>query len=445
MKRKMFHSVLVLAAAGMLLGACSPVDTDADAGPITASGSISVNTFDVASEISGKVLEAYFGEGESVNDGDLLFTMDGELLDAQVEQAEAAVSAAEAAVDAAQAQLESAEVQLLLAEQGARLQDSNTRSLTWVNITPGDFELPVWYFNRSEEMAAAEKQVEDAEEAMAVDLADLENVLADASNDDFVDVEQALVEARARYSLADLTLEQARLAQDRAELEDAAEKELNAAEADLNSIQQEYDRMLSSDASEEVLEARARVAVSQARFENALLILDSFLTGDNALQVKAAEAAVEQAETAVSQAEANLEQAQAALKLLSVQQSKLEVAAPVDGIITARNIEVGEIAPAGATVYVIGQLDEVTLTVYIPEDQYGQIRIGQEVEVRVDSYPEQVFSGTVDRIADEAEFTPRNVQTVEGRLTTVYAVEIKLPNAYLELKPGMPADVTFLD
>jgi len=441
----MFHSVLVLAAAGMLLGACSPVDTDADAGPITASGSISVNTFDVASEISGKVLEAYFGEGESVNDGDLLFTMDGELLDAQVEQAEAAVSAAEAAVDAAQAQLESAEVQLLLAEQGARLQDSNTRSLTWVNITPGDFELPVWYFNRSEEMAAAEKQVEDAEEAMAVDLADLENVLADASNDDFVDVEQALVEARARYSLADLTLEQARLAQDRAELEDAAEKELNAAEADLNSIQQEYDRMLSSDASEEVLEARARVAVSQARFENALLILDSFLTGDNALQVKAAEAAVEQAETAVSQAEANLEQAQAALKLLSVQQSKLEVAAPVDGIITARNIEVGEIAPAGATVYVIGQLDEVTLTVYIPEDQYGQIRIGQEVEVRVDSYPEQVFSGTVDRIADEAEFTPRNVQTVEGRLTTVYAVEIKLPNAYLELKPGMPADVTFLD
>jgi len=445
MKRMKRTLIPVLVVAGLLLSGCGAAAAGGENGLITASGTISVNTFNVASEISGKVLEAHFAEGEQVAAGDLLFSMDGELVDAQYAQAQAAVNAADATVQAARAQLDAAEVQLQLAQQGARLQDPNLRAQTWTQIAPADFDLPVWYFDRSEERAAAAQQVQEAGDTLAIDQADLEKVLADASNDDFVAVEQQLVEARARYTLADLTLAQARLATDRTELEDAAEKELNAAEADLQSVQQEYDRMLSTTAAEEVLAARAKVAVSQARLENARLVLDSFETGEDALQVQAAEAAVRLAETAVTQAEANLEQAQAALGLLDVQRSKLDVNAPVDGIVTARNIEVGEIAPAGSTVFVIGQLDEVTLTVYIPEDQYGQIRVGQEVQVRVDSFPEKVFSGTVDRINDQAEFTPRNVQTVEGRLTTVYAVEITLPNAYLELKPGMPADVTFLD
>jgi multidrug resistance efflux pump len=88
-------------------------------------------------------------------------------------------------------------------------------------------------------------------------------------------------------------------------------------------------------------------------------------------------------------------------------------------------------------------LDELNLTVYVPEDQYGQIRIGQEVSISVDSYSDRVFTGEVMKIADEAEFTPRNVQTVEGRKSTVYAVKINLPNAEETLKPGMPADVDF--
>ncbi len=81
------------------------------------------------------------------------------------------------------------------------------------------------------------------------------------------------------------------------------------------------------------------------------------------------------------------------------------------------------------------------LTVYIPEDKYGQIQLGQSVTVTVDSFPDEVFQGQVIRIADEAEFTPRNVQTVEGRLATVYAVDILVPNSNLKLKPGMPADI----
>jgi hypothetical protein len=62
----------------------------------------------------------------------------------------------------------------------------------------------------------------------------------------------------------------------------------------------------------------------------------------------------------------------------------------------------------------------------------------------VDSFPGETFSGTVVYISDQAEFTPRNVQTVEGRKTTVYAIKLNVPNADLKLKPGMPADVTFI-
>ena len=80
---------------------------------------------------------------------------------------------------------------------------------------------------------------------------------------------------------------------------------------------------------------------------------------------------------------------------------------------------------------------------YLPEDTYGRVTLGQTAKVTVDSYPGAAFRGTVSHIADQAEFTPRNVQTVEGRRTTVYAIKLDVPNPDGRLKPGMPADVTF--
>ncbi len=91
----------------------------------------------------------------------------------------------------------------------------------------------------------------------------------------------------------------------------------------------------------------------------------------------------------------------------------------------------------------VGRLDPLKLTVYIPEDQYGQIRLGDKAALSVDSLPDQSFTGTVIHISDKAEFTPQNVQTKEGRQTTVYAIDLTVDNAGGKLKPGMPVDVTF--
>lgn len=94
---------------------------------------------------------------------------------------------------------------------------------------------------------------------------------------------------------------------------------------------------------------------------------------------------------------------------------------------------------------ILAKLDDLKITVYIPEDRYGSVKIGQQAQVFVDSFPGETFTGVVVSIADQAEFTPRNVQTEEGRRTTVFAVELKVENPDGRLKPGMPADVSFDD
>ena len=115
----------------------------------------------------------------------------------------------------------------------------------------------------------------------------------------------------------------------------------------------------------------------------------------------------------------------------------------MDGVILTRNVEPGEFVQPGAVAFTMANLDELTITVYVPEDQYGNISLGQEAAVTVDSFSNETFDAVVTQIADQAEFTPRNVQTVEGRSSTVYAIKLKVTDSEGKLKIGMPADVVF--
>ena len=81
--------------------------------------------------------------------------------------------------------------------------------------------------------------------------------------------------------------------------------------------------------------------------------------------------------------------------------------------------------------------------VYVPEPWLGYIKLGQEVRARVDSFGDEEFTGTVEQINRQAEFTPRNVQTVEDRIRQVFGVKIRLQNHDDKLRAGMSADVTF--
>lgn len=409
---------------------------------ITASGTLSAVEVSVSPEVSGRVVAIYVEEGNTVEAGDLLFQLDDEILQSQHTQAQAAVDAAAATITASKAQLLYAQRQYDLALQGARAQDAQSRFESWKISTPENFQ-PPWYFQRDESIAAAEAEVEALQKALSDEQVNLSQEIQKISNQDFITVEKRLAQAQVAFTSADTTLKQAKLANNKF-LTDAAQDVFDLAESDLRDAKLQYNQMLSTSAAENLLEARARVAVARSRFDNARDVLSALQTGDESNQVSVAEAGVKQAEAAQAQAEANLNQAKAALALVDLQLDRASIKAPIDGVVLARNLEVGELIGTGGIVMTIGQVTQLDLNVFVPEDRYGQVSIGQKVEIETNSFPGEIFLGTVSRIATQAEFTPRNVQTADSRATTVYAIRIVVPNPDSRLKPGMPVDVTFI-
>ncbi len=115
------------------------------------------------------------------------------------------------------------------------------------------------------------------------------------------------------------------------------------------------------------------------------------------------------------------------------------VGAPMDGVVTTRSREEGEYVGPGTPLVTISRLDEVWLSVYLPEDRLGRIKLGQIGRVKLDG-DDTLYDGKVTFVSPEAEFTPKNVQTPDERAKLVYRVKITLPNPDGIFKPGMPAD-----
>jgi len=437
MKHNLLKVVSLAVVLTFLLSACATTET----GKFTASGSFSAIDTSIAPELSGKVIEVSVLEGERVTAGETLFKIDAEVSQAQYDQAAAAVSAAEAAVDASRGQAASAEAQYQLALQGALLQDMPNRQIAWTNSLPEDYQKS-WYFNETELIEAAKTQVDSAEKALASARVELENEQKKASSKDFIAAEKRLALAQVTLTVADATLAQAQTAGN-SDLEDAAIESKDAAQAEFDSALSDYQRMLTTSVADSITLARSRVAVAQATLDNARDALLALQTGDQSLQVVAAQKASEAAASVVKQAEAGLEQAKQALNMAQLQLDRTTITSPVDGVVLTRNVEVGDLAVAGGTVMRVANLDTLDLVVYLPEDQYGQVNIGDEVYITVDSFAGETFKGTIIRISDEAEFTPKNVQTESGRKSTVYSVKIQVLNPDHKLKPGMPADVEF--
>ena len=437
MKSKFVILISLLAAAAMTLSACSTGENN----QLSASGTFSALETNISSEISGKVTEINVREGDEVEVGQALFKIDDEVIQAQYDQASAAVNAAEAAVETAVNQAASADAQYQLALQAALMQELPNREALWATETPENYQ-PAWYFNKTELVAAAQTGVENAEDALATALADLEKEQSNASSKDFTAAENRLAVAQSELTVAINTLNMVNTGDDD-ELKATAEKNKTAAQAEFDSALAEYQRFLTTSAADAIIQARSRVAVAQANLDNARSSLLSLQTGDQSLQVIAAKAAAEAAASGVKQAEAAVEQAQQALAQAQLQLDRATVKAPISGVVVTRNLEIGDLVVAGGTVMRIAQLDTLNLVVYLPEDQYGQVSLGDSVNITVDSFSNRAFSGEVIHIADEAEYTPKNVQTESGRKATVYAVKIEVANADHKLKSGMPADAEF--
>jgi len=114
---------------------------------------------------------------------------------------------------------------------------------------------------------------------------------------------------------------------------------------------------------------------------------------------------------------------------------------PIAGRVLTRTVERGERVDAGTPLFTVVDLDSLYVKIYVPEPSIGKVALGQEARVYVDTYPGRAFPARVSRISQEAEFTPKNVETREERVKLVFAVEVALAeNPGGILKPGMPAD-----
>jgi HlyD family secretion protein len=376
---------------------------------LTASGMMEVNEVRIGSEIGGRILQVEAQVGADVAVGDRLV-----LLDATPRLLE--LSLAEAAVATAQA------------------------DLALVRAGP-----------RPHEILAAQAAVALAEAQRDGALAAWEN--AEAAIEDPQELDTRLTEARTRLALAEqgTELAEAGLARQQlirdqtpensmqrsaADLQvRASEQALAAAQADQQSAQRlvNWLWLIRSEPLQMVARANqakgqyqlmeAQVAVTQAR-------LDDILAGPTAEEIAVAEAAVQQA-----QAEADV---------LRTEIDQLTLRSPIAGVVLSQSLREGELAAPAAPIMSLADLTEVKLVAYVPENQVGHVQLGQQVSVVVDSFPDRGFAGYVIHISDEPEFTPRNVAVAEERLNTFYAVEISLPNPEGLLKPGMPADITFL-
>jgi multidrug resistance efflux pump len=230
---------------------------------------------------------------------------------------------------------------------------------------------------------------------------------------------------------------------------------LAAAQKQYDSMVERYNNLVGTANKYELAAAQADLALLEAKLADAQrqyaelengIDPDALALAQARLMTAEANLAVAQAETSPEQlaaAQAQVEVSRGALEVIETQIAKLVIIAPTDGVVLIRSAEPGEVLVAGAPLLTLLELEGLTITVYISEDRYGQISLGQSATVRVDSFPGETFKATVKRIADQAEFTPRNVQTEEGRRTTVFAVELSLTNSEGKLKPGMPADVDF--
>ncbi|MBD3404396.1 HlyD family efflux transporter periplasmic adaptor subunit [candidate division GN15 bacterium] len=196
----------------------------------------------------------------------------------------------------------------------------------------------------------------------------------------------------------------------------------------------------------QVAQAEETERFARIEFERAKRLLESGTTTQRLFDQ--AEHSYHTAVNARKSAEAQVVAIEAEIRRISAEINTLErelrdytPVAPIAGTITDDYVETGELLAPGRPIVRIAQLDTVWVKVYLSTGDFARVKLGQSATVDTES-GDRTFQGTVIRTSDEAEFTPKNVQTEESRADLVYAVKVSIPNPDRTLKVGMPVYVT---
>jgi membrane fusion protein (multidrug efflux system) len=386
-------AVLALLAIGLVVHYHNRVSTD--------DAQVDGHIVPIASKIYGDVAQVLVTDNQPVKAGQVLVKIDPRDYQAKVAQAKAALALAENQARAAQV--------------GVPLTSETTQS----NTSSADAQL-----------AVTQADYERAQVAyQAASTADLAYARAN------VDARQASCD-RAQADLARMKplIARAEISQQQF---DAYEATARVADSELKAAKE---RLLAAEKAAEVAKAAtvaAKAKVAKARFE-----LNGAQANHKQVAIRSAEASSAQA--AVAQARANLEAAE-------LQLSYATISAPVDGVVTKKSVEEGQVVQPGQGLFVLVPLRDVWVTANFKETQLAKVRPGQKAEIDVDMY-DKTFSGHVDSIAGATGarlslLPPENATGNFVKVVQRIPVKIVLdpiPPEKAILRPGMNVDATII-
>jgi multidrug resistance efflux pump len=278
----------------------------------------------------------------------------------------------------------------------------------------------------------------------------LERMQNGARDEDREAAEAAAEAAQARYErlIAGSREEDVRQAEAELRREEAT---LAVAQLDLRRTQWTYSRVASSatnydNAWAEDRRSLARVAAARARF-------DQLVAGSRAEDIAEAAAELKRARANalllrngnrsedIAEAAAALAEARGKLHEIEAQLREATLFAPEQSVVEVLSVRKGDVVTPNQAIVRVLRADDLWVKAYVPETELGRVHLGQPVEVRIDSYPGKRFAGTVEQIAGDSEFTPRNVQSADERRHQVFGVKVRVADPQGVFKSGMAAEV----
>jgi multidrug resistance efflux pump len=261
---------------------------------------------------------------------------------------------------------------------------------------------------------------------------------------------EEIAEARAAAAQAKAEYDQ-RLNGYRQDDIDAAKADFDRATADEIRTHldfQRYDALAQKDLvskqQRDTAEANWKMALAQR--QNAQHKLDEQKRGYRPEEIAAAEARYHQTQATLEKFERgnrreDVEAARAALAYDEARFRERQVLAPAASTVEVLDVRPGDLIPPNTPVATLLERDQIYVRIYIPETEIGRVHLGQKAEIRVDSFPNQVFQGVVEQINQQAEFLPRNVQTREERVHQVFGVKVRIDDSSHRVLAGMAADI----
>lgn len=377
-KRLILLLGILLLAGGALATWSLLVSDDNSDKQIRVSGNIETTEVQIAFKIAGRVVERLFDEGQKVKADEVVARLDTADLQCNVDLRKAEYDVASAAYAALKAG------------------------------------------SRPQEIDAARAALEKADHALA-------DLLAGSRPQEIAAAKAAVAAAAAEVDRSEADFRRSTTLFERktisAEEYDAAKAAREIAVQKYNESKEQWSLVQEGPRKEQIQEARS--TLDQAKAQYALVKIGP-------------------RQEDIDQGRDRVKQALAAWNLAKTELGYATVVSPLTGVVLSKNIEPGEYVAPGTAVVTIGDLNHVWLRAYIVGDDLRRVAVTQRAWIIPDSSrgtSVKRYEGRVSFIAQEAEFTPKNVQTQKERVKLVYRIKIDLvDNPKWELKPGMPVD-----